>query len=101
MARKFRELSAPIVADPENRSRIDIYKRAMRDVLALAKVRESRGMTQAQLAAQLDVTQANVSRIERQDDLYLSTLKQYIEALGGRLEIHAVFDDQTIELHSS
>jgi hypothetical protein len=46
----------------------------------------------------LDVTQANVSRIERQDDLYLSTLGEYVAALGGHLELHAVFPDQVIAL---
>ena len=60
--------------------------------------REARSTTQVELASALGVTQANVSRIEHQDDLYLSTLREYVEALGGRLQIAAIFDDQTILL---
>lgn len=48
----------------------------------------------------VEVTQANLSRIEHQDDLYLSTLRGYVEALGGRLELRAVFPDQTVDLRT-
>jgi hypothetical protein len=50
------------------------------------------------LAEALDVSQPNVSRIEHQDDVFLSTLRSYVEALGGRLEVRAVFDDLTVDL---
>jgi hypothetical protein len=43
-------------------------------------------------------SQANVSQIEHTADIYLSTLRSYVEALGGRLEINAVFPDETIGL---
>ena len=48
---------------------------------------------QKDLASVLSVSQANISRIERQRDLYLSTLAAYIEALGGTLKLSAAFDD--------
>ncbi len=85
-------------ADPASAARMDEYRRAMEDALALGRLREARGTTQVELAGALGVTQANVSRIEHQDDLYLSTLREYVEALGGRLQIAAIFDDQTILL---
>lgn len=44
------------------------------------------------------MVQPSVSRLERQTDLYVSTLRRYIEAIGGRLEIHAVFPDFDVEL---
>lgn len=44
------------------------------------------------------MTQANVSRIERSDNLYLSTLVDYVGALGGHIEINAVFDDDVVSL---
>jgi len=53
-------------------------------------------MTQSQLAEAWQVSQENVSRVERQNDVYLSTLARYVAALGGRLEIAAVFPDQTV-----
>jgi DNA-binding XRE family transcriptional regulator len=98
MAKNFRNLSAAIDADPERRARVDEYKRAVYDALELAKVRENRKVTQKEMAAALDVTQANISRIEHQDDIYLSTLSGYVQALGGKLEVRAVFPDQTIEI---
>jgi DNA-binding XRE family transcriptional regulator len=92
------KLEERLQADPEARLRVEEYRRAMRDALALADLRESRGVTQAELADVLEVSQANVSRVEHKDDLYLSTLSKYVAALGGRLELTAVFPDQTVRL---
>jgi DNA-binding XRE family transcriptional regulator len=94
----FKSLSENARQDPKRSARIDAYKRAIRDGLALGELREGRGDTQAAVAEKLGTSQANVSRIERQDDLYLSTLSGYVAALGGRLELRAVFDDQTVDL---
>lgn len=96
--KSFRELRRPVDADPTRRARVDDYKRAMRAAVALGELRASRDVTQQQLAGPLDTTQPNVSRIEHQDDLYLSTLRSYVEALGGHLELRAVFPDQTFVL---
>jgi predicted transcriptional regulator len=76
---------------------IDRRKELMRDV-ELAEVRRRAGLTQGELADLLEVTQANISRIEHQEDLYLSTLRGYVEALGGKLQLRAVFDDAVIDL---
>jgi transcriptional regulator with XRE-family HTH domain len=66
--------------------------------LALGRLRESRAVTQRALADKLAVSQANISRIEHEEDVYISTLRSYVEALGGRLELRAVFDDGTIDI---
>jgi transcriptional regulator with XRE-family HTH domain len=66
--------------------------------LQLAEARRRRGVSQAAIAAALEVSQPNVSRIEQQDDVYLSTLARYIAALGGHLEVLAVFPEETITL---
>ena len=95
---RWSEITRRIDANPERRARVDEHKRAMRDAIALHEVRGARRMTQEEVAAALAVTQANVSRIERQDDLYLSTLGEYVAALGGRLELRAVFPDQVVAL---
>ena len=55
-------------------------------------------MTQAKLAQSLGVNQGEVSKIEHRTDLYLSTLSEYVEALGGRLEIRAVFSDREVRI---
>jgi transcriptional regulator with XRE-family HTH domain len=90
--RKHRPLGA------EARTRVDAAKRAMRLQVALAELREARGMSQSSVAEELGTSRPNVSRIESEVDVRLSTLERYVEALGGRLEIHAVFDDETVEL---
>lgn len=70
----------------------------MRDVLKLAALRSEAGLTQEDVAERLEVTQSNVSRIEHEDDVYLSTLSDYVTALGGHLEVNAVFADHTVKL---
>lgn len=44
----------------------------------------------------MHVSQANVSRVEHQEDLYLSTLREYVAALGGELELTAVFPESRV-----
>ena len=96
--RPFAELAAEARADPVRRERIATYKRAMLDALALADLRAQRGVTQQDVAGKLGVTQANISRIEHEEDLYLSTLRSYVAALGGELEVNAVFADGKVVL---
>lgn len=67
---------------------------AMQQEVALRALRSSRGVTQVELAQRLGKSQGNVSELERRDDVYLSSLREYVEALGGRLEIEAVFDNE-------
>lgn len=66
--------------------------------LRLADVRRRRGISQATMAETLDVSQPNISRIEAEDDVYLSTLARYVAALGGHLEVRAVFAEETVTL---
>jgi len=98
MAKNFRVLQERIRADPARRARIEQIERAVRDAQALGELRESRKLTQTAVAGSLAVSQANISRIEHEEDLYLSTLRDYVAALGGRLEIRAVFPDEVITL---
>ena len=81
---------------PLNEGRVTAYKRLMEAEMRLAELRARRGLTQAAIAQALEVSQPNVSRIEQEDDLHLSTLSRYVAALGGHLEVQAVFPDETI-----
>lgn len=83
---------------PLNESRVTTYKRLMDAEVRLGELRARRAVSQAQVAEILSVSQPNVSRIEQEDDLYLSTLARYVAALGGHLEIRAVFSDETITI---
>lgn len=97
--RKFSDLIEPIKRDPVRRERMEEMKRAMRDAQRLGELRLARAATQIDVAARMNVSQANISRIEHQDDLYLSTLRGYVEALGGELEVMAKFPDgETIRI---
>src|SRR5579859_8041848 len=84
--------------DPAALAQFEEAHRAMRDALALSKAREDRAITQQDVARTLGVTQANISSSERESDLYLSTLRKYVEALGGHLEIAAAFPEKTVTL---
>lgn len=61
--------------------------------MSLAKARKLRGLNQSSVADALGIAQPNVSKIEKHSDALISTLSAYIEALGGKLEIHAKFPD--------
>ena len=61
--------------------------------IGFGKLRLARQQTQVALAERLDIPQTAVSRIERRTDLLLSTMRGYVEALGGRLELRVVFPD--------
>lgn len=98
MAKHLDDIRRRRPLDPEARARVDATKRAMRLQVALAELREARGMSQAGVADKLGTSRPNVSRIESEVDVRLSTLERYVEALGGRLEIHAVFDDEAVKL---
>jgi transcriptional regulator with XRE-family HTH domain len=78
---------------PPNRSRVDAIKRGVELEIALQELRERRGITQEQVAGQLETSRPNVSRIEREIDVRMSTLQRYVEALGGELELVARFPD--------
>lgn len=92
----FSELRDEALQDPVRRERIKEYRRATDIAVALGKLRSDKGVTQKQLAESLHVSQANVSRIEHAEDLFLSTLRGYVEALGGELRLTAVFPDEEI-----
>lgn len=66
--------------------------------MALQELRQARQMSQERLAKVLDTKQANVSRIERRTDMYISTLRSYVEARGGHLDIIASFREGKIRI---
>jgi transcriptional regulator with XRE-family HTH domain len=83
---------------PERQARAAERTRAMLAEMPLAELRHAREMTQARLAELLETSQPEVSKIEKRTDMYLSTLRSYIEALGGTLEIVARFPDGDVRI---
>jgi DNA-binding transcriptional regulator YiaG len=64
----------------------------------LRAVREAVGLTQGELAQRIEITQSQLSKMERREDHRISTLRRYVQALGGSLEICAVIDGKRIKL---
>jgi predicted transcriptional regulator len=96
--KSFANLKREVEANPERRARLDRERQFVHAILGLTEMREARGATQRQIAEAWDVSQANVSQIEHTPDIYLSTLGKYVAALGGQIEIRAVFPDEVFTL---
>lgn len=97
MAKSFSALKNKMSVSAQQQV-IDKTNQLLKDVL-LHEIREQLHITQEEVALKLETKQANVSRTERRKDMKLSTLKRYIEALGGELDIVARFP--TSEIHLS
>jgi transcriptional regulator with XRE-family HTH domain len=95
-AKNFKELQAK--KSPERRARIEARVQAAIAQMALDELREARKLTQAQLANTLKVDQGSVSKLERRTDMYVSTLRNFIRAMGGELYIRADFPDGSVEI---
>jgi transcriptional regulator with XRE-family HTH domain len=66
--------------------------------MPLQELRHARRLTQQELAEHLESGQAAVSKLERRTDMYVSTLRRFIEAMGGELDIIARFPDGDVRL---
>lgn len=91
MAHKWEDLRHKLPSD----KRAEIDRRAQNEIrnLSLNQLREARNLTQMNLAQVLNVNQGAVSKLERRADMYVSTLRSYLKAMGAELEIKAVFPD--------
>ena len=98
MAKKFSELRNKM--SPESRVRSEAEFKRMLEEMPLHALRSARELTQKELADVLEINQSEVSKIERRSDMYVSTLGRFIEAMGGELEIRAIFPDRTVRIKS-
>ena len=80
---------------PARRRRIGVRAAVLiAEEQALQNLRRAHGMTQTAMAQALGIGQDGVSRLEQRRDMRLSTLRGYVEALGGRLSVVADFPGQ-------
>lgn len=91
MAKNFNELRNKVSA--ARRAKVDREYEQLMQKMPLRKLRAARELTQENLARTLQVNQSEVSKIENRADMYVSTLASYVKAMGGELEIRAVFPD--------
>jgi DNA-binding XRE family transcriptional regulator len=96
MARKFRELETKM--SPEAIRTSDATYRRLKGTMALEELRDALRMTQQELATTLNVDQSAISKLEHRTDMYVSTLQRCIAAMGGQLEIRAVFPEGTVRI---
>ena len=97
MAKKFSALRTKMT--PESQARAAARAEAMLLEMQLQELRKSRNVTQTEVAQAMQVEQASVSKLERREDMYVSTLREYIKALGGELKLVASFPDGEIQVH--
>lgn len=97
MTKNFNSLREKM--SPEAQARSAAKTEAMLLELQLTNVRKARNATQAQVAKAMSVEQASISKLERREDMYVSTLSQYIKALGGELKLIASFPEADIPVH--
>lgn len=87
----FQELTKDFSS--ERRQRIEAIKEELLAEMPLHELRRARSLTQQDLAKALNVNQPAVSKLEQRADMYVSSLRSYIEAVGGRLKIVAEFPE--------
>ncbi|MBF2052757.1 MAG: XRE family transcriptional regulator [Candidatus Sericytochromatia bacterium] len=97
MARKWKDVRAEKLT-PEMAERVN--QRVTQEIVEinLKKIREALQLTQHEMALQVNKTQPDISRMEKRGDYLLSTLQQYVQQAGGKLEVNVVFEDQKITL---
>jgi hypothetical protein len=96
MAKNVKDLQAKMF--PESRARSEAKAERLIQEMALDELRAARAMTQEHLSTILGVKQSAISKLERRADMYVSTLRHFIEAMGGQLETRAVFPDGDVRI---
>lgn len=101
--RTHEEVRGELVTTPQDEARLVAFKEeALAEVRVhrLAEVRQQHGLTQTDVAERLHISQTAVSKIERGElgRSELSTIRKYVEAIGGKVEIIADFGDERLVL---
>lgn len=96
MAKKFANLRAQMAS--ESQARAEAKTHAFLAEMPLNEWRQARGLSQKMLAEVLHVQQPSIAKIEKRTDMYISTLRSHIEAMGGELEVVARFPDGVVTI---
>jgi transcriptional regulator with XRE-family HTH domain len=97
MANSFNKLKSKMSADAKKAATEQAKK--MLAGMPLQELRQAKHLSQERLAEVLETKQANISRIEHRTDMYISTLRSYIEAMGGELDIVAKFPEGEVHIN--
>jgi transcriptional regulator with XRE-family HTH domain len=96
MATNFRKVRESMA--PERQERIRKRTEELLAELPLQELRQARALSQQELAEVLGLNQATISKLERRTDMYLSSLRRFVEAMGGELEISANFPEGKVRI---
>ena len=96
MATKWRDIRKTF--SPEQEAEIARRVREAAGVMTLYQLREARSLTQVNLAKVLNINQGAVSKMEKRTDMYVSTLRNFIQAMGGQLQVKAIFPEGEIQI---
>ena len=96
MAKKFSKLWDKM--SPDRRARIDEKVKKTLAEMPLQELRNARGLSQKMLAEALHIQQPAIAKLEKRTDMYISTLRSHIEAMGGELEVIARFPDGDVKI---
>lgn len=92
----FDKLTNSMSASSKKRMEKKLVK--LRQEMALSEVRRAMSLTQVDLATMLHIKQAALARLENRTDMYISSLRKYITALGGELDIVARFPSGEVHI---
>lgn len=98
MAKNYSRLRAGMSAEAQAKSLAKAQ--SMLQEMPLQELRLARGLSQQTLAEMLQVQQPAVAKLERRTDMYLSTLRNHIRAMGGELDIIARFPDGEVRIQN-
>lgn len=98
MAKNFANLQAQMT--PKARAKVKRKTEEMLAEMPLHELRQARGLSQRTLAEVLQVQQPSIAKLEKRTDMYLSTLRNHIEAMGGELEVVARFPDGAVKIRN-
>ena len=96
MATNFKKIREGMA--PERQERIRKRTQELLGELPLQELRQARALSQEELAEVLGLNQATISKLERRTDMYLSSLRRFVEAMGGELEITASFPEGRVRI---
>ena len=96
MAHKWKDIRKQLSPEAEQRIQQGVKEAAA--VMTLHQLREARSLTQVNLARVLEINQGAVSKMEKRTDMYVSTLRNFIQAMGGQLQVKAIFPEGEIQI---
>lgn len=97
MANKFSDLRAKMPLEDQVRA-AERTAELLRE-MSLNELRLARQLSQEELADTLETSQSSISKLERREDVFVSTLRRYIESMGGELDIIARFPEGSIRIN--